>query len=475
MQTKKIWFKWSALALWLGITIALFLFRLQEIPLLCDAQKDALLCSAVNFSNYLHNAIDTILFASLGLVWLARQNRVQKWLMLLLAFLASANSQRVVETSMVQEFAYGIEYFFLVFSLWIHSLILSACAWFVLPHSRKRNMMLILFFSVLIIPLMAFSGRGTVSQYAMLVGNMIEVITWKTLLSSQATFITTMVCAATIAIGLLVFFYRFIRYNEKTLSVAVTIFVPSVVYVLCLALAISSLWLGFRIHKADIAAARTYIEKLEPAIRTYFSEKKEYPKRLEGEVKGFDANQLPFLLARHNHMALGAKDGFFFSKPDSFCFLFDEGGWTLAYASKTNQRGWRLSHKGQPLADKYAEICDAKQSDTLLSEHLGLSSPDDELGKLGYDMGVSVRPAISVKATAEVRKAIQEIEKTNPEMFKDTILDKKNIVNAEEAEQKMPIKEDKPARALTEEEEKALDASIQKRLENIKKLMPAQQ
>ena len=172
------------------------------------------------------------------------------------------------------------------------------------------------------------------------------------------------------------------------------------------------------INKYDVADAKSFINEIKKEVDKYYLENGEYPKFVGNLINEQEEN--PFLLARHEYFTMGIRGTYYFSRPDKYCFVFQNPSKDFGYYSTTSSKEWRYTKITSDFTDAYVRMCDEEYEsyEQLLTGHLGLDSEFNVIDKIAYDYNAPVQAEMSKKATQLLHEKILEEGYKNPEIFR---------------------------------------------------------
>ncbi len=402
-----------ALALLLAIPIILFyLLLLQTLWGSCEQAADLELC---HFGRNTHIVFYTLITLSFLMfpVAIALRFSMWKWLTLSLLGAMSFYAGLTNFSAYISDVRiYSYEPFFALASYYLPLLILLFTASLLFIGKRRLLIILSAVAAVCFIIAAALTGRGTTWHYSLLLGLPVDnLLLWQhnTLVQLGLVFL---------AIATVYYLLHGVISWVKTGFWQAPLKHPLFVFILfslLLASSLLSLPLGSALHQRDISAAQAYLEGLSPKLEEYRKQHAEYPMSIAEII---EKDTLPRLLARHDEILFGGKGNFYLSRPDFYCVVFHDPSSNYGYFSKTVDRDWRYSHKGQSFAQHFAAMCDAeKPTQNLIAGHLGLEGTDDPLAGIHYMLGESVRPAVTPKASGELQDLLEGMRDQYPELF----------------------------------------------------------
>lgn len=407
-------------------------FYLESIFYLVEFPTASSICSqSGNITDLCNGVINFTLFYSLALV--VATVLMAKDLSKALRFLLFA----IISIVLVFFFAdrilvkisnpatFGMEPFIICFYFWAFLISEALVACLLYYEKRARVIVPMIGISLVFIFMFALFGRGTYEQYLILTGSFGDGYDIDYFLNSDIAKIILMLFAFTLIQSLLALAYKWV----KTGIVSPDIFFRSypiffVVTILSFT-SLLSLPVGDFVNESDVAEAKEYIDELKKDVDKYYLENGEYPKFIEDYVKNMGDDN-PWLLKRHEYFTMGIRGTYYFSRPQKYCFIFQNPSSDFSYYTMTSSRDWNKFSETSGFDNVYLTMCDEEQEDesTLFANHFGMPTPDDPLTNLEVEFNALEKVPESKEATTVLHERIIEKAKEEPEIleyYKDNI------------------------------------------------------
>ncbi len=316
---------------------------------------------------------------------------------------------------------YGYEPFIIGFYIWLSTLVTLMIGAYLYPNRFKMWFTLGIGMLVFGIVFFALTGRGSIEHIMPYVGGLYKEYSWDAAKVGKLIYILPFVMATGIIMPLFYFIYHWIITGKIGSFRVLYSLKVMIVFVSIILLSGSSIYIGEMLNRADIQQAKEFVDKAIVRVEAFYQEKKQYPSDIF-EVIDPEVN-IPRLLRRYDFLAENTKGGFFLSRPQKFCFLFQDPGRLFGYYSITSDRKWRFSHEGKNLANEFRSVCDEGDGDMFSSEslvagHLGVDDGNIDIREMAMELeGQEMQAPVTEKATYELQQQLYELGQTDPSIY----------------------------------------------------------
>jgi hypothetical protein len=312
---------------------------------------------------------------------------------------------------------FGLENFVIALASYSFFIILLFSICILFRHFEKPATFLAGVISIIFIFVLAYLGRGTFEQYILLAGNSFKDITLNGLLLSYLFQLFIFILLTTIFFSLIDLAVEYIKLGHVHPRFFFLKYIYFFIFSLFISLLLISLPLGNYYNDKDVKEAKSFINSIKEQIDIYYLEYGEYPRIIEDYLP---EDENPRLLKRHEFYTMGIRGTYYFSRPEKYCFVFQNPDYDFGYYSLTSNRDWAYSASTDDFENLYISLCDETQEsyESLMAGHLNLKNPDDELGKLLIQFNALNTPASSEASSDALHRKILEVGKENPEVFR---------------------------------------------------------
>lgn len=331
------------------------------------------------------------------------------------AFLYSAN---ILNDFRTYSYEILISFFFFWFALILTIFIASMM--FDKTYKKLLNFALLVTISSIVV--LTLEGRGSVEHINLLIGGLLHESTWEMYKKSSTLSMLYFMIVATIIWSIIYlianwvkdgkFYFSSIKHNVKMF----------LVFILFISLTLISIPAGEYLNKLDIKDSEKFIAEIIEKVDVYYSKKGEYPRDLR-QLEGVSLEDPPRLLDIFEYLANGYKGAYYFSRPQKFCFVFQNPGKDLGYRSITNERKWRFTSTSSSVEDELFSICDdggPRSHQNLIAGHLGVSEFSNPLDEMALELNQDVRSRQSKLSTENLEKEINKLGAKDPTIYGDT-------------------------------------------------------
>lgn len=407
----------SSIFVWIAGVMAIYLGKIAEVPDYCADGDTEQICRDffyLYFSLYALFLISYAFFVYVyGALW-----RFTIILLFALPALFQAQNFTALELSAIQVHSY--EPFKILFYLWAIFLFIFFLASALFERKRKLLTKIFLLVTIICSIFFAFNGRGSAEHITPIIGGLLAEISLENFqLAEIPEFIFILAIMA------------FIAATGKTLKYWIThgvfrfrqgeeVLKTSGYYMLIALIPILSIPPGVILNKSDVSEAKQFIDSITPKVKDYYEKNKEYPKLITQVIE--KETKVPRLIANYEYLVFNEKGAYYLSRPEKYCFIFQDPGKDFGYYSITSDRAeWKFFSETSSLDEQYLSICgeDGPGShEGLVAGHLGLPSPDDPVSEINLKVLDKVnRPAITPKESEELEKVLEEMGKQDPSII----------------------------------------------------------
>ncbi len=316
---------------------------------------------------------------------------------------------------------YSYETLLIGFYIWAAFLLVFALALLIYPVHFRKILFKTGIFSLVGFLLLTLEGRGSVEQLDLLVGGLLVERTWEMWTRSLTSDLLVIFAIGLVCWPFIYTCFAWIRDGNFTAVAWKNSVKTFCALILILGVVMLSIPVGMMVNKSDINEAEAFIDQIVPQLKRYYEKNGEYPRDLRA-LPGVMDKESPRLLKIFDYLANGYKGAYYFSRPQKFCFIFQDQGKDRAYYSLTNEREWRASHAWANLEEHHTKICDEggpNSHESLIAGHLGVSDFDNPLEELALEADAVIRPAISQQATLQLKEKIEDFGAKDPSIYGD--------------------------------------------------------
>lgn len=342
--------------------------------------------------------------AIVGMVFLFRKkltNRIALVIFSLFSifscFVLADYTMRLIE----QPSLYGIEWFIVLYYLWVLLLLDIFLSIILLPVRRKSLLKTAAILTFIFIFIFAETGRGNFEQITPLAGGLYAKFGWDMLWLSFSFRFFVFIAALSVIFAAISMISNWVITGSVNLAVFKTNASTAGVYFILLLVPVISIPLGDILNRKDVKEAKNYIDDIKKKVVKYYYENGEYPKFVEDMLP---AGRSPRLLERHEFFTMGVRGTYYFSRADKFCFIFQNPSSDFGYYSITSERDWRYNLKTDSYDTAFINLCDESEKNfqDLISNHLGVESEDKLINELSLEAGAPVMPAPMSKESSQI-------------------------------------------------------------------------
>lgn len=312
---------------------------------------------------------------------------------------------------------YGFELFVIIFYSWCLFYVVFFSA--ALLFKRISNNLFLIFLPITIISSFAFVyyGRGSFEQATSLLGGIFIEITPRFFLKSNLVQLGLFSLILTCVYGLFSLTKNWVAKGNMIPELFFENFRIFSLFIIIVLTPLISLPFGALKNAKDVEKAKNFIDDIAKKATKYYYENGEYPRIIDEFIN--KTAKTPRLLKRHEFFTYGIKGTYYFSRPEKFCFLFQNPAQKFGYYSLTSTREWRFTSSMESYDDVYIQMCDEslQGTDQLISNHLGMENPDDFLNSKAIEFNSPNILPESKLSSQELDKKIQEYGKEHPEIF----------------------------------------------------------
>jgi hypothetical protein len=375
-----------------------------------------------NYCYYVINTTKAVsLLLLLGIIFVAaRATAIMKYLAF---FIFSFPSLYFLADSIMIQLSkpdsYGIDWFIITFNLWtwlfINIYLLSLIFW----GWRVKFLYLNFFVTIVFTYLFIITGRGTIEHAFTLIGETMFDVNLITILQSSVVYIIGAIFLLTIIYGLLAVAGYWIKTGLLEGKIFFRNFKVFLTSILIIFLIYISYPFGLMLNKLDVKEAKSFINEISKFTQKYYYENGEYPMEIGSYLEN-KSSETPWILKRNEYFSHGIKGTYYLSRPQKYCFIFQNPGSTPGYYTLTSMRGWRHNASVEAIEDVFVRYCDevGESHENLISQHIGLTGPDDFIGRMANEFNIPYIPATSKKASRKLHEKITEFGEENPEIYR---------------------------------------------------------
>lgn len=405
--------KLSLLFLWCFLIFFLFKQQSGGVGAACVESETKSLCLWFNHF-YLFVYALVLISAAVAIYFLQ-----SLWRSLLLSLSAvfsiyTAQSYTAGELSDIR--TYGYELFIISFYLWVPAVFIFAVAALLFAENRKNIIKTALVFTVVLTLIFIFSGRGSTEHIIPITGGLLYSFSVDSLWLSN-------IVKLCVAIALILPVYYTIEFArnwvkegkfflkgkaDKARVILIFIWISFIPFI--------SVPFGVLLNKYDIKQSKKFIEEIIPLVEKYKKENNEYPKIIADIAKNKPS---PRLIDIYEYLTYGTKGGYYFSRPEKYCFVIFNPGKDFGYFSVTSERGWKFFNNKSSLEEEYVSVCDENEStyEGLIASRLGLPDQNDPIAKMGVEIDSVIRPARTPSAAGKLQELIDKAGEKDPSIY----------------------------------------------------------
>jgi len=317
---------------------------------------------------------------------------------------------------------YSYEILISFFFFWSALILSLFTASMIFRDSCKRIISFGLLATISAIVVLALEGRGSVEHINLLIGGILFESSWEMYKKSDTINMLYFMSAAVFLWSIIYIVSYWIKDGKVYFSSIKHNLKMFAVFISLISLTLISIPAGGYLNNLDVKDSQEFIAEIIEKVDLYYSKKGEYPRDLS-ELKGGAPDNAPRLLDIFEYLANGYKGAYYFSRPQKFCFVFQNPGQELGYYSMTNERKWRFTSSSSSVEEELFSICDdggPRSHENLIAGHLGVSEFSNPLDEMAMELNQNVKLQQSKVSTEKLEKEIGKLGAKDPTIYGDS-------------------------------------------------------